>query len=131
MVKFWIEKVKDDMVVCSNLHDLDLTGLTVIELVRLSLRKWEFMLEAVEREPWLEDYLDCGSFATCALCQRFYPGSNYCEGCPIEMLGASGCTDTPYDDYRTYGAAPWVIQGEIEFLHKVLKMLEQEAKDGV
>lgn len=126
MIWFWIEGNEGRAMVCSNLHKLDLSKVTLAELVKLCIQKHEFIYEAVKNNELLARILKDGGQETCALCLQFV--TDNCEECPVRQItGYRGCWHTPYDDYVKWGAAPGIVKAEIEFLYSIL----EEVLDGI
>ena len=93
------------------------------DLLKLSIEKWITIRGGLDDCPNLFD----GAMRTCALCQRYI--DKHCNGCPVKAKsGKAGCTDTPYDDYRTAITPSQYMKAacdEVVFLTELL--LEQEA----
>lgn len=100
--------------------------LTVHDLIKHAIRKWERISEITEEEfPILCD--EFNPLSTCVLCLKFIN----CKKCPVhEKTGSKGCINTPYEltevalnqNYYDY----WKIHSkkEVEFLKKILKNTE-------
>jgi hypothetical protein len=96
------------------------------ELLDLSIKKWEFIVEWLEDEEnadRIDDLDDCGGL-TCALCLKYMDSApkQYCKGCPIALAGHPGCGDTPYGEFHDVGEnadRAGAARKEIVFLQKV------------
>ena len=83
--------------------------------IRESIRKWEFIVNAIEEgKPAPDSYADF-----CALCNLYY--GNMCAGCPVsEATGDAYCSSSPHEWY-TFNARDWRTKlaaavAEVEFL---------------
>lgn len=73
----------------------------------------------------------------CPLCDL---SGSKCDGCPIDIAGQEGCTDTPYKAYAKHHDACAMshcsdhcdlAQEEVEFLQGILlKIEEEEVENG-
>ncbi len=71
-------------------------NLSDLELLTLSIQKWEAVVSLLEKGTFVHD----GSGSTCALCERPREGRRACPECPIhEETGELGCGGTPYIDW--------------------------------
>ena len=108
VVNHWVEK------------NFELTGEeTPRQLVKLSIRKWQFIvryLKTYKRDPLI---LKDGGKDTCALCKVY----NYhdCTGCPVfHYTGYRYCEHTSYELYHKYGDLE-SAKLELDLLKEILK----------
>jgi len=93
----------------------------------LSIQKWEWIVEALERG---EEIAGDGGVKTCGLClvhnRRF---GRDCAGCPVrEKAGESGCRGTPHENWdRWVKAEP--RPGYFTDRHRAKKLLEYARKE--
>lgn len=87
---------------------------TEASALRLSIQKWEKVVEAYKAHP--SATILSGGASTCALCQRSWRTSS-CEACPVFRASkASDCKDTPYVCARNEANAKW----ELRFLRALV-----------
>ncbi|KKK77396.1 hypothetical protein LCGC14_2854060 [marine sediment metagenome] len=85
--------------------------LTKERALQLSIRKWEFIVDAGAKFP------DDGGL-TCALCELYAEIPN-CMGCPVaEFVEQPGCIGTPYGNYMR-GYTLEAATKELAFLKEV------------
>lgn len=71
--------------------------LTAKEALKVSIKKWEFIVKFLENQIPLK-YVDDGGINSCGLCQRYYDKN--CLGCPVaESTGHPYCENTPYTKF--------------------------------
>lgn len=81
----------------TTLESVDLKWMNDIDLLDLSIRKWEAMCANPK-------VVDDGGVLTCACCMKYhtwFSGGHSCEGCPISTkAGLPWCSNTPYNHNR-------------------------------
>lgn len=102
-----------------SIEDIDQLIKAGADPIDLSIKKWEFIVEAYENG--IEGHIKDGGDRTCALCIEYFAYA--CKGCPVyEATGRMSCIGTPYRDYwRHYDGATQKERlgtaiAEVEFL---------------
>lgn len=100
----------------------------VAHALALSTKKWEFIVEQLEKG---ENIIEDGGQNSCALCWMFRPDpfARTCGKCPIKQAGHPNCRDTPAIDFdknrfKAKRTRLKYARAEVKFLQKLGKELK-------